>query len=190
MKSMTGYGQASWQRGAQTLSLEIKSVNQRFLEVKLNMPREYAPWETELRGLVQEHVARGKVDVAVFRGGVTKTELSVEINLPLAQAYVDAWRQMKQRLGLVGDVDLTFLQARPELLRVVERKADPSGEIDAVRATLRKALRAFNRDREREGRALAQDMRARVRRLQAAAADSRARARRSRRTWHSGCGSG
>jgi len=163
---MTGYGQATWQRGGRTLTVEIKAVNQRFLEVKLNMPREYQPWEAELRALVQEQVARGKLDIAVFRGGTANGEVTVEANAALAKAYVDAWRRLQRDLRLPGEIDLSLLQGRQEFLRVVERRQDPSGEIDAVRTTLRRAVQAFNRDREREGRVLGRDMTARTKRLQ------------------------
>ena len=163
---MTGYGQATWQRGGRTLTVEIKAVNQRFLEVKLNMPREYQPWEAELRALVQEQVARGKLDIAVFRGGTDNGEVTVEANAALAKAYVDAWRRLQRDLRLPGEIDLSLLQGRQEFLRVVERRQDPSGEIDAVRTTLRRAVQAFNRDREREGRVLGRDMTARTKRLQ------------------------
>ena len=166
MRSMTGYGQATWQRGGRTLTVEIKAVNQRFLEVKLNMPREYQPWEAELRALVQEQVARGKLDIAVFRGGTANGEVTVEANAALAKAYVDAWRRLQRDLRLPGEIDLSLLQGRQEFLRVVERRQDPSGEIDAVRTTLRRAVQAFNRDREREGRVLGRDMTARTKRLQ------------------------
>ncbi len=166
MRSMTGYGQATWQRQGRALTVEIKAVNQRFLEVKLNMPREYQPWEAELRTLVQEQVARGKIDIAVFRGGSANGQVTVEANAALAKAYVEAWRQLQRDLRLPGEVDLSMLQGRSELLRVVERRNEPSGEIDAVRATLRRALVAFNRDREREGRMLGRDMTARVHHLQ------------------------
>ena len=163
---MTGYGQAQWQRAGRSVSVEIRAVNQRFLEVKLNMPREYFPWEAELRALVQDHVARGKVDVSVSRGGTNGGQVTVEPNVALAKEYVSAWRKLQQALHVAGDIDLTLLQGRSELLRVVERRGDAGAEIDAVRATLQRALRAFNRDREREGRALGRDMTARVRKLQ------------------------
>jgi len=162
---MTGYGQAQWQRGGRSVSVEVRAVNQRFLEVKLNMPREYFPWEAELRALVQEHVARGKVDISIFRGGSNGSDVTVEANVALAKQYVAAWRRLQQALHLAGDIDLSLLQGRSELLKVVERRGDAGAEIDAVRTTLRRALQAFNRDREREGRTLTHDMTARVRRL-------------------------
>jgi uncharacterized protein (TIGR00255 family) len=166
MRSMTGYGRAHWQRAGRSITVEIRAVNQRFLEVKLNMPREYLPWEADLRAAVQTDVARGKVDVSIFRGGADGGEVTVEANVPLAKAYVAAWQRLQHALRISGEIDLGLLQARSELLRVVERRGDAQAEMDDVTATLQRALRAFNRDREREGRALARDMAVRVRRLQ------------------------
>jgi uncharacterized protein (TIGR00255 family) len=166
MRSMTGYGQAAWQRRGRSLTVEVRAVNQRFLEVKLNMPREYFPWEAEVRALVQAHVARGKVDVSITRGGQSVEHMAVEANLPLAEAYVAAWRRLQRTLQLPGEIDLGLLVGRNEFFRVAERRSDPTGEIPALRATLRRALQAFNREREREGRVLGRDMLARLRRLQ------------------------
>ncbi len=165
MKSMTGYGQATWQRGGTAITVEVRAVNQRFLEVKLNMPREYLPWEAELRALVQERVARGKVDVSIFRGGARLSEITVEPNIALAKGYVAAWQQLQHALRLPGEIDLALLQGRNELLRVRENQGDASGEVAAVRATVRRAVDAFNRARAREGGVLGRDMVARVRRL-------------------------
>jgi uncharacterized protein (TIGR00255 family) len=165
MRSMTGYGQAHWQHAGRSVGVEVRAVNQRFLEVKLNMPREYFPWEAELRALVQEQVARGKVDISILRGGANGGQVTVEANLALAKEYVAAWRKLQHALHLPGDIDLGLVQSRTELVRVVERRGDARGEIDAVRRTLRRALQAFNRDREREGRTLTRDMIARTRRL-------------------------
>src|SRR5262245_23021834 len=166
MRSMTGYGQAVWRRGGRSLTVELRAVNQRFLEVKLNMPREYLPWEAEVRAAVQEQVARGKVDVSIVRGGQGISQFAVETNIPLASAYVDAWRQLQHTLRVTGDLDFGALLGRNEFLRVVERRSDASGELPALRATVRRAVLAFNREREREGRVLGRDMTARLRRLQ------------------------
>ncbi len=165
MRSMTGYGQAAWQRGGRSLTVELRAVNQRFLEVRFNLPKEYAPWEAELRAMVQERVARGKVDVSVYRGGTNSTAVAVEANTALAKAYVEAWRQLQRELHLKQEADLTPLLGRQEMFRIVERRADPGSEIEPAKATLLRALQAFNRDRDREGRALGADVSARARRL-------------------------
>jgi uncharacterized protein (TIGR00255 family) len=165
MKSMTGFGQAAWQGEGCRITAEIRSVNQRFLEARLNLPREYMPWEGELRQLVQAAVARGKVDVNITRAGALASDFAVEVNTPLARAYVDGWRQLQVALGLAGEVDLQFLLGRPDLVRIVERRGEPGNELQRVQQVLRRALRAFDREREREGRVLARDMRQRVEHL-------------------------
>lgn len=165
MRSMTGYGQATVTIGKRSITAEVRAVNQRFLEVKFNMPREYLAWESELRTLVQERVGRGKIDVSFSRGGNGNGDLSVQPDADLAREYVSAWRTLQKELKLPGDIDVSFLLHRGEFVRLQERRSDASGDIDAVRTALVKALENFNREREREGKALAKDMLARTRRL-------------------------
>jgi uncharacterized protein (TIGR00255 family) len=165
MKSMTGFGQATWQGKGCKITVEIRSVNQRFLEARFNLPREYLPWEAELREALQAAVARGKVDVNVTRSGPLVSEFAVEMNTPLARAYLDGWRKLQAALHLDGRIDVQFLAGRADLVRIVERRAEPTSERRRVQQVLRRALRAFNGEREREGRALARDMLRRAARL-------------------------
>jgi len=162
---MTGYGHAEWKGGGRTLTVDVRSVNQRFLEVRFNMPREYLTWENELRAVVQDNVSRGKVDVAVGGGGNNNTQLAVEPNIDLARAYLQGWRELQKALKLPGTIDVSLLQGRSEFVRIVERRGDPGEEIAVVRQTLERALQAFNRDRDREGKALTKDMLQRVQHL-------------------------
>ena len=78
---------------------------------------------------------------------------------------MEAWRQLQRDLHLKQEPDLTPLLGRQEMFRIVERRADPESEIEAAKATVLRALQAFNRDRDREGRALGADVSARARRL-------------------------
>jgi uncharacterized protein (TIGR00255 family) len=162
---MTGFGQASWQKGGWRLAVEVRSVNQRFLDVRLNLPREYQPFEEALRQMVQAEAQRGKVDVTVHRAGSGATDVEVEINEPLARATVEGWRRLQRRLGLQGEIDVSFLVGRGDFVRVVERKRETHPELPQLKRLLGAALKAFNRAREREGRALQKDMIARVQRL-------------------------
>jgi len=165
MRSMTGFGQASWQGKGCKISVEVRSVNQRFLEARFNLPREYAPWEGELRERLQASVERGKVDVNVNRSGAPSGAFAVEVNTALARAYIAGWRKLQAALRVQGEVDLQFLLSRPELVRVVERRTDTSSELPRLRQVFDAALRAFAREREREGRALTRDMLQRVKQL-------------------------
>ncbi|MBX3027479.1 YicC family protein [bacterium] len=176
MRSMTGFGQASWQGGGTRLSVEVRSVNQRFLDVKLSLPRECQAWEAELRELVSGVAERGKVEVTIFRAGSAGDEVTVEANEPLARAILAGWQGLQRRLKLPGAIDIGMLMGRgADLVRVVERRADASADLPQVRRLLTAALKDFNRARDREGRLLQADMQSRLKRLRAIDAALRAR---------------
>lgn len=161
MRSMTGFGQAAWQAGGRRLAVEVRSVNQRFLDVRLSLPREYQQFEESLRKVIQAAVERGKVDVSVNRSGSSASDYAVEVNEPMARAVVDGWRQLQTRLGLPGEIDVSMILGRGDFVRVVERR-DEEADLPRLQRLLEAALRAFNKAREREGKALARDMKERV----------------------------
>lgn len=168
MRSMTGFGQASWQGNGRRLSVEVRSVNQRFLDVKLSLPRECQAWEAELRDVVSGVAERGKIDVTVFRAGSSSDDYTVEVNEAVARAAVEGWRSLQRTLKLPGTIDVAMLLTRggSDFVRIVERKPDASADLPRVRALLAAALKEFNRARDREGKALATDMRERLKILQ------------------------
>jgi uncharacterized protein (TIGR00255 family) len=167
MRSMTGFGQASWQGDGRRLSIEIRSVNQRFLDVKLSLPRDCQGWEPELRPLVSAAAERGKVDVAIFRSGTGADDYTVEVNEAVARAALAGWRALQKSLELPGAIDIATLMGRgPEFVRVVERRADPNADLPRVKQLLAAALRDFTRARDREGKALEAEMRARLKALE------------------------
>ena len=166
MRSMTGYGQAAWQAHGRRIVVEIRGVNQRFLDVRFNLPREYQTLEADLRQRVMATVERGKVDVTVNRAGAPVGDVAVEVNESLARAALRGWRQLQRRLRLGGEIDVAFLLSRPEFVRVIESRPDTSVDFPRVKHLLDTALRLFNQARAREGRALSRDMRGRHRTLQ------------------------
>jgi uncharacterized protein (TIGR00255 family) len=168
MRSMTGYGQASWQSDGKRLSVEVRSVNQRFLDVKLSLPRECQAWEAELRELVSGLAERGKVDVTIFRAGSAADDVSVEANESLARAVLAGWQGLQRKLKLPGAIDIGLLMARgTDLVRVVERRADTSADLPQVKRLLGVALKDYNRSRDREGKLLLADMQSRLKHLRA-----------------------
>ena len=168
MRSMTGFGQASWQGDGRRLGVEVRSVNQRFLDVKLSLPRECAAWEADLRELVSGVAERGKVDVTVYRSGGGGDDFTVEANEPLARAILGSWQGLQKRLKLPGQIDVaTFMGRGGDLVRVVERKADAGADLPQVKKLLAAALKDFNRARDREGKTLQADMLGRLKHLRA-----------------------
>lgn len=166
MRSMTGFGQASWQGEGKRLSVEVRSVNQRFLDVKLSLPRECQSWEPALKELVSGVAERGKVDVTVYRAGAGGDEHGVEVNAALAAELLAGWRGLQKRLKLPGTIDIGLLMSRgADLVRVSERRADAGADLPRVKKLVAAALRDFNAARDREGRLLQADMLARLKAL-------------------------
>jgi uncharacterized protein (TIGR00255 family) len=164
---MTGFGagRARLDSGAGPgrVIVEVKSVNQRFLDLRLLLPKEYAPWEADLRKEVQAVVSRGRVEVNVSRSTARTDRPRVVADLALARAWVEEWRRLKKSLRLPGDVDLSFLQAAgADLFRAAEPESRPDAERPAVRRALGDALRQLEASRRREGLHLERDMSSRV----------------------------
>jgi uncharacterized protein (TIGR00255 family) len=164
LKSMTGFGTASVPLSEGRVSVEVRTVNQRFLDVRVNAPREYAAWEATCREIVRRHVARGRVEVHVSRNAPASARARVVLNLAAARDYAAAWRRLRHAVGLRGDLDPMVFRT-PEIFQTVELPGDARGEFPAASRAVEQALRRLDRERRREGANLQRDMRARVRRL-------------------------
>jgi len=176
MKSMTGYGAGSAQAPAARVAVEIRGVNQRFLDVRVTAAREYAAWEREIRNRVQVVAQRGRVDVTVVRTPVAaRRRYAVTVRMELARAYVRAGRDVSRRLGLGGSLALADVLRLPDLFEVSERAPELAPELPAIRRALAAALRAFDGERRREGDHLRRDMQRRVARLRQATTTIRRR---------------
>lgn len=164
MMSMTGFGSAQARAGNVQIAVEVRSVNQRHLDVKVAAPREYGRWEQGLRRTVAAAIGRGRVEVFVTRSSAERGN-EIVLQKDVARAYVNAWRELQRELGLAGEVDLALLQGRSELFQRAERISDPDAELKTVCAVLDRALAAHARTRAREGAHLKRDMEARARAL-------------------------
>jgi uncharacterized protein (TIGR00255 family) len=166
MRSMTGYGAANGQVGSARITVEVRSVNQRFLDLKLNVPREYGPFEPDLRRTVSAAIERGRVEVHVGRT-LPPRSAGIALQKDVAAAYIKGWKQIKKEFGLKGEIELSLLAGRTDLFVAVEPAADAAAEIPEVEKLLAKALAAHRKEREREGGHLRKDMQERIRRLRA-----------------------
>jgi uncharacterized protein (TIGR00255 family) len=173
---MTGYGVGRGDTRAARITVELRGVNQRLLDVRVTAPREYAMWEQEIRDRVRKLAHRGRVEVTVVRTPLAgRRRYRVAVCSELGRAYVAAVRRLARELRLDGRVAVADVLRLPELFEVVERPPEPARELPLLRRVLRGALRAFDADRRREGGHLRRDMRARARQLRRAAARMRRR---------------
>ena len=162
---MTGFGARDLATAAGRYTVEARSLNHRFLEIIVRLPRELAPLEDRIRALVQGRVLRGRVEVAIMRENYGKRLRTVRIDLDLAKAFASALNELKQALELPGSPDLAMLSALPDLIRIEEQKEDLEAAWTAIAEGLEVALSRLVAMREREGARLASDLGQRVRRL-------------------------
>jgi len=167
MKSMTGFGSATAPVPGGRVVVEIKSVNARFLELKIALPRDQQALEPDVRALVQARISRGRVDLSARREGTEPRNVRVAPDLELARATVKAWQRLQRELRLPGEIDLALLRdLRVDVVRAVEDPRDGRREADATRKAVQRALEAHDRERRREGAHLERDMRSRARTLE------------------------
>ncbi len=162
VKSMTGYGRAREMRGGRDITVEVRSVNNRYLDCAVKMPRAYIFAEDRMKALVQQAVSRGKVDVFVTIDATAADTAVVAVNEPLARGYYDALTKLKTMFSLPGDIAPEVLAKFPDVLTVTKAEEDLEAIAADICAVLEGALRAYNEMRTVEGEKLALDVAGRV----------------------------
>lgn len=165
IKSMTGYGKSVVETDAGRTIVEIRSVNHRYGEVYVKMPRTLLAFENDVRKTVGDRLKRGKIEVFVQREEAVGGENLPSVNVPLAKSYRDAFEQLKRELDLTDPVTLPLILSQRDVLSAREE----DGNEDALRGELlgavRGAVEAMEAMRLREGEALLADLTARRRTL-------------------------
>lgn len=164
VKSMTGYGRARETRNNRDITVEVRSVNNRYLDTTVKLPRAYIFTEDAIKQRVQKAVSRGKVDVFVTIDATAADETVVTVNEPLAKAYLEALRKLNV-LGvgvLKGDYSAVDIARFPDVLTVTKAEEDLESVQADICAVVDKALAAYNAMRGVEGEKLAADIGSRL----------------------------
>ncbi|HZJ42436.1 MAG TPA: YicC/YloC family endoribonuclease [Pyrinomonadaceae bacterium] len=163
MKSMTGYGRGTVSADDFSVSVDLKTVNNRFLDIHLRVGTEWSSLEAIIKRRVSSRLSRGRVDVAVSVERTTQT--AYELNRPLIAGYVAALRQMQQDFGIGGDIDINVLARIPGALQPA--KSGPDERIGtALEQALDEGLDELEKMRQQEGEALRVELRERVERIE------------------------
>ena len=117
---MTGFGRGESAGGGRAFTLEIQSVNHRFLEVRCRMPKRLTGLEPRIQQAIQQRFARGHFEVVVLDKDLDGRSRALKVDVPLAVQYVDALRRLQQTLGLPGEVTLEMLTGQRDLIAVEE----------------------------------------------------------------------
>ena len=162
VKSMTGYGRAREMRNGRDITVEVRSVNNRYLDCTVKMPRAYIFAEDRMKARVQQAISRGKVDVFVTIDAIAADEAVVAVNEPLARGYYEALTRLKTMFSLPGEVTPEVLAKFPDVLAITKAEEDVEAIAADICAVLDDALAAYNDMRAVEGEKLAADVAGRV----------------------------
>jgi len=158
IKSMTGFGRAEASDENRKITIEIKAVNHRYLDVNMKMPKKLSIFESSIRTVLKEYVERGKVDIFITYEDFTDMNYSVKYNREVAKAYVDFINEIAEEFSLDNDLKATTLSRYPEVLSLEEQEIDESELWAYVEKALRSALEMFVAARVKEGENLKNDI--------------------------------
>ena len=158
IRSMTGYGRSELLSDSCRILVEIKSVNNRYLDIGIKMPRQLNQLEAQIRKELKKHMQRGKVDVFISYEDLTEANMSVKYNARIAQEYWKYFQEMAEEFGIENDIRVSSLARFPDVLTMEEEPADPEGIWDNLQKALLEAVDMFDQARRREGEFLREDL--------------------------------
>lgn len=158
IKSMTGFGRSEHSDGKRTITVEIKSVNHRYGDISVKMPRRYSFAEEKIKNTVKKTVSRGKVDVSVIVENLTEDDVTVKLNTMVAEQYLKNLSELRQKFDLHDDITLQFLATLPDVMKAVPDVEDEEEICGAMQIPLSQALENLDNMRIVEGKKLAEDL--------------------------------
>lgn len=158
IKSMTGFGRAELIDEEKKITVEMKSVNHRYLDVNMRMPKKFSVFEASIRSLLKEYIQRGKVDVFITCEDYTQSRVSVKYNREIAQQYLGYLQEMSRDFQLSGEINAALLSRYPEVLTMEEQTEDEDEMWGALEGVIRNAAVRFVEARTKEGIELKRDI--------------------------------
>ncbi|MGN0350523.1 MAG: YicC/YloC family endoribonuclease [Roseburia sp.] len=158
IKSMTGFGRQEVTEGNRKFTVEIKSVNHRYLDVNIKMPKKLNFFESSIRNLLKEYMERGKVDLFISYEDFSENTYALKYNEEIAEQYLAHLKAMAEKFGLENDVRVSTLSRYPEVFTMEEEAVDEKELWTILEKTLRGACEQFVASRVKEGEHLKQDL--------------------------------
>ncbi len=158
IKSMTGFGRAEVTENNRKFTVELKSVNHRYLEMSVKMPKALGFFESSVRQELKNYIARGKVDVFIAYENLGETNSKVRYNRELAKEYLDYLKEMAEDFGLENDVRVSTLSRYPDVFEMEEEETDEEELWAGLKKAVDEAAEMFVQSRIREGENLKVDL--------------------------------
>ncbi len=167
MKSMTGYGTGAYETDRFNVSVEIRTLNARFCDIRIKAPQQLAPLEQELKKKVLTKVSRGKVDIIIAVNGLEEMNYEITINRPFISGYLEAFNQVRNEFGLEGEIHSSQILQLPGVMDFkTKEKVYKSEEIEAIMIALDSALNSLDEMRGQEGKAIKDDIESRIKKME------------------------
>ena len=161
VKSMTGYGRAVETVNGREFTVELRSVNNRYLDCTVKLPRALSFAEDAVKQAVKGAISRGKVDVFISLRSESAQDVKITLNAPMVEGYIAAMRQMAQDYGIGEDISVSLLSRMPDVFTVDKPEIDEEQLLSDLLSVVNKALERYDAMRTAEGKALENDLRSR-----------------------------
>ena len=155
---MTGFGRSEYSDGKRNIICEIKSVNHRYSDISVKMPRRYSFAEDKIKQTIKEKLSRGKVDVSISVENVTENDVTIKLNRLAANQYYENLKELKDEFSLSGDINLGLLAGMPDVLKAVPDVDDEEELTKAILIPVSEASINLESMRAIEGARLAEDL--------------------------------
>lgn len=158
IKSMTGFGRCEIVTQAYKISVEMKAVNHRYLDLGIKMPKKFNILEAQIRNLLKKYIQRGKVDVYINYEDYTEDTVSLKYNSTLAAEYMSCFKKMQEQFGLDNDIRVSTLARMPEVLTMEQAPEDEDEMWKILSEAVEGAAEKFVESRVQEGEKLREDL--------------------------------
>ena len=158
IKSMTGFGRAEYTDGKRDITVEIKSVNHRYSDISVKMPRRYSFAEDRVKAVVKSRLKRGKVDVSIMVENITENDINIKLNEPIARQYFDNLKTLQDNFDLSGEITLRLLATMPDVMKAIPDVDDEEEIAKAILVPVEEAAVNLEKMRAVEGEKLAEDL--------------------------------
>ena len=155
---MTGFGRGDSQVLDKSFQVELKSVNHRYMDVSIKMPKKFTYLEENIRKVIKSHIQRGRIEVYITYENIGESDTSISVDMPLAKEYLKAFMKLEEELSIENDVTTSMIARFPDVIRI-EKKEDNEDEIwKSLEEALNGALKQLVAMRAEEGNKLELDL--------------------------------
>lgn len=158
IKSMTGFGRSEYSDGKRNITVEIKSVNHRYSDISVKMPRRYGFAEDKVKNIVKSRLRRGKIDVSIMVENITENDINIKLNEPIARQYYENLKTLQSTFELCGDISLRLLATMPDVMKAIPDVDDEEEITGTILIPVEEAAANLENMRTIEGEKLAEDL--------------------------------